>query len=141
MTDTSTGGPVPTEAFGSFERGIETRRAVLGSDYVANALGSGSPDPLQQYLTETAWGGVWSRDELPRRTRSMLTLALLTVLNRPHEIRMHTHGALRNGCTPTEIREVILHCAVYAGVPAAVDGMRVAEEVLAEHDGSEAPPA
>lgn len=124
------------ERFGSFERGRRVRSDVLGPDYVRNALGDGDPAPLQRLMTETAWGGVWSRDELPRHSRSLITLGVLTALNRPHEVRVHTVGALRNGLTPTEIREVVLHCAIYAGVPAAVDAMRVVEEVLAEQDGA-----
>ena len=134
MTESVDTGRV--ERFGSFERGREVRSDVLGPDYVRAALGDGDPSPLQRLMTETAWGGVWSREELPRRSRSMITLAVLTALNRPHEVRVHTVGALRNGLTPAEIREVVLHCAIYAGVPAAVDATRVVEEVLAEQDGT-----
>lgn len=129
--------PVDTrvERFGSFDRGVDVRSDVLGSDYVRNALGVGEPSALQRLMTETAWGGVWARQELPRCSRSLITLGVLIALNRPHEVRVHAVGALRNGLTPEEIREVVLHCAIYAGVPAAVDAMRIVDEVLAEQDG------
>lgn len=125
-----------SKSFGSFERGATVRSEVLGRDYVRNALGDGDPAPLQQLLTEVAWGGVWAREELARRERSLITLGVLTALNRPHEIAVHTAGALRNGLTAAEIREIVLQCAIYAGVPAAVDAMRVVDEVLVEHDGA-----
>jgi len=119
-----------------FERGMEIRREVLGDEYVDRAM-AGADDfgrPLQEFVTAWCWGGAWDREGLDRRTRSLLNLAMLTALNRPHELRTHLHGALRNGCTAEEIREVLLQAAVYCGVPAGVDAMRVAREVLAEAD-------
>ena len=119
-----------------FTAGMKVRREVLGDAYVdramqgADALGR----PLQELITEAAWGTVWSRPGLPRKTRSLITMAMLTVLNRPHELAIHVRGALRNGCTREEIVEVILQAAVYGGAPAGLDGMRVAREVFAEGD-------
>ena len=89
-------------------------------------------------MTEYCWGAVWGREELPRKTRSMLNLAMLSCLNRPHELKMHTKGALRNGVSRDDIREVLLQVAIYAGVPAAVDSFRVAREAFAEFDAEKA---
>lgn len=116
----------------SFEEGLRTRREVLGDDYVDRALANADDFslPLQEIVTEYCWDKVWNRPGLPRRTRSLLNIAMLSVLNRPHELRVHVAGALRNGCTPEEIREVLLQVTIYAGVPAGVDGFRVAREVL-----------
>lgn len=116
----------------SFEKGLRTRREVLGDDYVDRALANADDFslPLQEIVTEYCWDKVWNRPGLPRRTRSLLNIAMLSVLNRPHELRVHVAGALRNGCTPEEIREVLLQVTIYAGVPAGVDGFRVAREVL-----------
>ena len=116
----------------SFEKGLRTRRDVLGDDYVDRALANADDFslPLQEIVTEYCWDKVWNRPGLPRRTRSLLNIAMLSVLNRPHELRVHVAGALRNGCTPEEIREVLLQVTSYAGVPAGVDGFRVAREVL-----------
>lgn len=122
----------------TYEKGARIRRAVLGADYVANA--AGKPDsftqPLQDLVTEYCWGAVWGRDDLPRNTRSLLNLAMISVLNRPHELRTHIKGALTNGVSRDEIREVFLQVAIYAGVPAAVDSFRLAREVFAELDSS-----
>ncbi len=109
-----------------YERGLEIRRAVLGAEYVDAALASADElsGPLQELVTEYCWGEVWNRDGLPRKTRSLLNIGILTALNRPHELQLHTAGALRNGCTEGEIVEVVLQTAIYCGVPAAVDGMR-----------------
>ncbi len=109
-----------------YERGLEIRRAVLGAEYVDAALASADElsRPLQELVTEYCWGEVWNRDGLPRKTRSLLNIGILTALNRPHELHLHTAGALRNGCTESEIVEVVLQTAIYCGVPAAVDGMR-----------------
>jgi 4-carboxymuconolactone decarboxylase len=121
-----------------FAAGMRLRREVLGDPYVDGAMRTADElgAPLQEYITEVAWGTVWSRPGLPRKTRSLLTVAMLTVLNRPHEIAIHVRGALRNGCTPEEIVEVMLQAAVYGGAPAALDGMRVAREVFAKGDGA-----
>jgi 4-carboxymuconolactone decarboxylase len=89
---------------------------------------------MQDLVTEYCWGAVWTRPELDRKTRSFLNLAMLTALNRPHEIKLHVLGALNNGLTRIEIREVFLQSAIYCGVPAALDAMRVAKEVFAEVD-------
>ena len=115
-----------------FEDGLAVRREVLGDDYVDRAM-AGADEltrPLQELVTEYCWGAVWTRPGLPRKTRSLVNLAMLTALNRPHELKLHVRGALRNGCTPDEIREVLLQTAIYCGVPAAIDGFRVAREVL-----------
>ncbi len=117
-----------------FEKGLEVRKAVLGSEYVENSLKNADEfsRPLQELVTEYCWGAVWTREGLPRKTRSMLNLAMLATLNRPHELRLHLRGALRNGVTPDEIREILLQVGIYVGVPAAVDSFRIAREVLAE---------
>ena len=118
------------------ERGLEIRKAVLGREFVENAYNSADDfnRPMQELVTEYCWGAVWGREELPRKTRSMLNLAMLSALNRPHELKMHIKGALTNGVTRDEIREVLLQVAIYCGVPAAVDAFRTAREVLAEID-------
>jgi 4-carboxymuconolactone decarboxylase len=117
-----------------FEQGLDTRRAVLGADYVDAAI-AGADDfnrPLQELVTAYCWGEVWNRPGLDRRTRSMLNLAMLTALNRPHELKLHVKGALNNGVTKEEIREVLMQTAIYCGVPAAVDSFRNAREVFKE---------
>ena len=119
-----------------FDTGLAVRKAVLGAEFVERAL-AGADDftmPLQRLVTEYCWGAVWGRDELPRRTRSMLNLAMLAILNRPNELKAHVRGALRNGVSREEIREVLLQVAIYGGVPAAVDSFRVAREAIAEYD-------
>ena len=120
-----------------FDQGLQIRRAVLGNDYVDKAISRMDEfsRPLQELVTEYCWGTIWIRPELPRKIRSMINLAMLTALNRPHELRIHIRGALNNGCTKEEIREVLLQTAIYCGVPAAVDGFRVANEVFAELEG------
>jgi 4-carboxymuconolactone decarboxylase len=117
-----------------FERGLAVRRSVLGARYVDEALRNADDftRPLQELVTEYCWGSVWTRPGLPRKTRSLINLAMLTALNRPHEVRLHVRGALRNGCSPGEIMETLLQTAIYCGVPAAIDSFRVAREVLAE---------
>lgn len=117
-----------------FDQGLDTRRAVLGAEYVDAAI-AGADDfnrPLQELVTEYCWGEVWNRPGLDRRTRSMLNLAMLTALNRPHELKLHVKGALNNGVTKEEIREVLMQTAIYCGVPAAVDSFRNAREVFKE---------
>jgi 4-carboxymuconolactone decarboxylase len=122
----------------TFERGREIRSAVLGKDFVDNALQTADDfnRPLQELVTEYCWGAVWGREELPRKTRSMLNLAMISALNRPHELKTHIKGALVNGVTPVEIREVLLQVAIYCGVPAAVDSFRIAREVFLEQEAS-----
>jgi 4-carboxymuconolactone decarboxylase len=116
----------------SFEKGLEVRKAVLGAEFVEQAINSADDfnRPLQELVTEYCWGAVWTREGLSRQIRSMLNLAMLTALNRPHELKMHVQGALRNGVTKVQIREVLLQAMIYAGVPAGVDAFRVAREVL-----------
>jgi 4-carboxymuconolactone decarboxylase len=120
----------------TFDKGMEVRTAVLGEDYVRAAMKNADEfsQPLQDLVTEYCWGAVWGRDGLPRKTRSMLNLAMLSILNRPNELRTHLRGALTNGVTRDEIREVFLQVGIYAGVPAAVDSFRAAREVFAELD-------
>ena len=121
----------------AFEQGLKTRREVLGAEYVDAAI-AGADDfnrPLQEYVTQYCWGDIWNRPGLDRRTRSLLNLAMLTALNRPHELELHIRGALRNGVTREEIREVFLQAGMYCGVPAAVDSFRTARRVFQEVDG------
>lgn len=117
-----------------FDKGLEVRKAVLGAAFVENSINSADDfnRPLQELVTEFCWGAVWTREGLPRKIRSMLNLAMLTALNRPHELKMHVRGALRNGVSKDEIREVLLQATIYAGVPAGVDAFRVAREALSE---------
>src|ERR1700722_785136 len=117
-----------------FDKGLEVRKAVLGAEFVENSINSADDfnRPLQELVTEYCWGAVWTREGLSRKTRSMLNLAMLTALNRPHELKMHVRGALRNGVSKEEIREVLLQATIYAGVPAGVDAFRVAREALSE---------
>lgn len=116
----------------SYEEGLAIRRAVLGDEYVDRSLAAASPfsKPIQDLVTEYCWGGVWARDGLPRKSRSLLNIAILTVLNRGHELRVHVRGALRNGATIEEIQEVLLQTAIYVGVPAALESFRIAGEVI-----------
>jgi len=115
-----------------FDRGLEIRKSVLGAEFVeASFRGADAfSKPMQELVTEYCWGAVWGRDELPRKTRSMLNLAMIAALNRPHELKMHVRGALRNGVSKDEIREIFMQVAIYAGVPAGVDAFRVAREAF-----------
>jgi 4-carboxymuconolactone decarboxylase len=117
-----------------FAEGLAVRREVLGAEYVDKAMAQADEltQPLQELVTEYCWGAVWTRPGLPRRTRSLINLAMLTALNRPHEVRLHLRGALRNGCSKEEIMEVLLQSAIYCGVPAAIDSVRIAKEVFQE---------
>jgi 4-carboxymuconolactone decarboxylase len=121
-----------------FEAGLALRREVLGNDYVDRALANADAfsQPLQELVTEFAWGTVWQRPGLERRERSLMTVVMLIALNRPHELRLHLRGALNNGLTRDELREALLHAAVYCGMPAAVDAFRAAREVFAELDAA-----
>ncbi|SDP17619.1 carboxymuconolactone decarboxylase family protein [Pseudomonas jinjuensis] len=114
------------------QRGQQVRREVMGDTFVDRAMNNATEFtlPLQDFVNEHAWGAVWARDGLPRKTRSLITLAALTALKCPQELKGHVRGALNNGCTVEEIREALLHCAVYAGVPAAIDAFRAAQEVI-----------
>src|SRR5579871_6111557 len=113
-----------------YDRGLEIRSATLGKEFVEKSINSADDfnRPLQELATEYCWGYIWGREELPRKTRSMINLAMLSALNRPHELKLHVEGALRNGVTPVEIREILLQVAIYAGLPASVDAFRVARE-------------
>ncbi len=117
-----------------FEAGLALRKAVLGADYVERAMAEADEftQPLQELVTESAWGTVWTRGILNRRDRSLITVAMLIALNRPHELKLHVRGALNNGLSKEEIRELLLHASVYCGMPAAVDAFRVAKEVFKE---------
>ena len=121
----------------TYQRGLEIRSAVLGEAYVNKALADADDftQPLQNLITEYCWGAVWGRDGLPPKTRSMLNLAMIPILNRPNELRTHIKAALTNGVTRDEIREIFLQVAIYAGVPAAVDSFRIAQQAFAELDG------
>ncbi|HET6257350.1 4-carboxymuconolactone decarboxylase [Pseudonocardia sp.] len=117
-----------------YQRGLAIRREVLGEAHVDRSL-AGVSDfsrPVQEFVTSAAWGEIWSRPGLDRRTRSLLNLVMLTALNRNHELGVHVRGAVTNGCTETEIQEALLQAAVYCGAPAALESFRVAERVLGE---------
>lgn len=118
----------------AFDKGLMTRRAVLGADYVDNSIKNADDFnlPMQELVTEYCWDAIWNRPGLDRKTRSMLNLAMLTALNRPHELRLHVRGAINNGLTKDEIKEVLLQTAIYCGVPAAIDSFKNAKEVLKE---------
>ncbi|WP_327116727.1 carboxymuconolactone decarboxylase family protein [Nocardia sp. NBC_01730] len=117
-----------------YEAGLQVRAAVVGEEYVTRVLADTTEfsRPMQELVTEYCWGAVWTRPGLSPRTRSMITLAMLTALNRPTEFGTHVRGALANGVSPGAIQEVLLHTAVYAGVPAAVESFRIAGQILAE---------
>lgn len=117
-----------------YDKGMEIRRKVLGDEYVdrASANISDFNRDFQRMVTEYCWGGIWGREGLSHKQRSLNNLCLLAALNRPHELETHVRGALRNGCTPVEIRETLMQVAVYAGIPAGVDSFRVAMRVLSE---------
>ena len=117
-----------------FERGLAARKAVLGKEYVEKSLAQADDftRPLQELVTEYCWGAIWTREGLPRKTRSLLNIAMLTALNRQHELKLHVMGALRNGCTEQEIQEALLQATIYAGVPAGVEAFRTAHDGIAE---------
>jgi 4-carboxymuconolactone decarboxylase len=118
----------------TYENGMEVRRAVLGDAHVDRAIANTTEftAPFQEYITNSAWGSVWAREGLDRKTRSAITLAVLTALGRENEIAMHVRGAVTNGMTEAEIAEVLLHTAVYAGVPASNAAFTIAQRVLDE---------
>lgn len=119
-----------------FEKGLKMRRAVLGAEYVDKSIASADDFnmPMQELVTSYCWGEIWNRPGLAPKIRSLLNLAMLTALNRPHELKLHVRGALNNGVTREEIMEVFLQTAIYCGVPAAIDAFRSAREVFAEMD-------
>lgn len=120
-----------------FERGLKIRKEVLGDEYVEKSLAAADEftRPLQELVTRYCWGDVWNRPGLDRQQRSMINLAMITALNRPHELRLHVRGALNNGLSRDTIREILLQTAIYCGVPACLDAFRVAKEVFEEFDG------
>ncbi len=117
-----------------YEAGLALRRSVLGDEYVNRSLENATPftKPFQDLVTEYCWGEVWTREGLDRRTRSIINLAMLTALNRPHEIATHVRGALNNGLSEAEICEILLQTAIYCGVPAALDSFRIAQTVISD---------
>jgi 4-carboxymuconolactone decarboxylase len=117
-----------------FEDGLRIRKQVMGEAFVEKAFSNvdAFTAPLQEYITRNAWGTTWCRDGLDLKTRSLITLSMLTALGRTHEIRGHVRGAINNGASMKEIQEVLLHASVYCGMPLAVDAFRSAHEVLSE---------
>lgn len=115
-----------------FQRGLAARTEVMGESFVANAFGNMTPftEPMQHHITRRAWGDVWQRGVLDRKTRSLITVAMLTALGKQHELKGHVRGALNNGATAQELQEVLLHAAVYCGIPTAVDAFRTAASVV-----------
>jgi 4-carboxymuconolactone decarboxylase len=121
----------------NFDKGLATRKQVMGEDFVNKALGGATDftQPMQEHITAKGWGDVWQRPGLELKTRSMITVAMLVALGKQHELRGHVRGALNNGVTPAELQEILLHAAVYCGVPSAVEAFRTAAEVV---DGAKA---
>jgi 4-carboxymuconolactone decarboxylase len=119
-----------------FDKGLAIRKKVLGEDYVNRSLSQADEftEDFQTLVTEYCWGSVWGRSGLDHKTRSMLNIAMVGALNRPHELKLHVHGALRNGVTPAEIREILMQVTIYAGVPAGVDSFRIAREAIDDFD-------
>lgn len=115
-----------------FENGLQMRKRVMGEDFVEKAFANADDFtmPLQEFITRNAWGTVWLREGLDLKTRSLITVSMLTALGRANELKGHLRGALNNGVTPEEIREVLLHAAVYCGAPLAVEAFRVAQEAI-----------
>jgi 4-carboxymuconolactone decarboxylase len=136
-------GPACRRAFGlrgnamdkqRFDKGLEVRTAVLGKDYVETSMKNADDfnRPFQEFVTEYCWGTAWGSEGLSHKTRSMLNIAMISILNRPHELKLHVKGALRNGVTKDEIREILMQVAIYAGVPCGVDAFRIAREAFKE---------
>jgi 4-carboxymuconolactone decarboxylase len=117
-----------------WEKGLAVRKEVMGSDYVERQLSTADDFnmPMQELVTEACWGALWARPDMPRKTRSLVNLGILSALNRPTEFKAHVKGALKNGCTKEEIREVLLQVAVYCGMPAGVEAFRLAREAMQE---------
>jgi 4-carboxymuconolactone decarboxylase len=115
-----------------YEKGMTVRRAVLGDAYVDRAMAGATAftKPLQALVTENCWGEIWTREAIPKKTRSLITIAILAALKAPEEIKLHVRGALRNGCTVEEIQDVLLQATVYCGVPAGIDAFRAAKEII-----------
>ena len=117
-----------------FEKGLAIRKSVLGAEYVEKSIAAADDfnRPMQELTNEYCWGWCWGREGLDKKTRSIINLAMISALNRPNELKMHVKGAIRNGLTKEEIREVLLQVAIYCGIPAGVDSFRVAKEAFAE---------
>ena len=117
-----------------FESGLKTRKEVLGSDYVENSIRNATDfdRPFQEFITSSAWDGVWNRGPLDRKTKSLITLSILVALRAEDEIAFHLRGAINNGLTPDEIMAMLIHASVYAGVPSSLTGVRVAKKVFSE---------
>jgi 4-carboxymuconolactone decarboxylase len=129
--------PVPADAQklppeSAYDKGLAMRRLVMGEDFVATAFANATPftQPIQEHITRAAWGDVWQRPGLDLKTRSLITVAMLTALGKQNELKGHVRGALNTGATVEEIQEVLLHATVYCGVPAAVEAFRTANEVV-----------
>ena len=130
--------PIPSDpatALGTssaFDAGLATRKAVMGEDFVAAAMANATAftQPIQEHITRAAWGDVWQRPGLDLKTRSLITVAMLTALGKQNELKGHVRGALNNGASVQEIQEVLLHATIYCGVPAAVEAFRTANEVV-----------
>ncbi len=122
-----------------YRNGMSARREVFGDEYVDNALNSATDftKPLQELVTENCWGEIWTRDTIPKKTRSLITIAMLTALRSTTELQTHVHGALRNGCTMKEIQDVLLQSVVYCGAPAGVEAFRAASEAIESWKESE----
>jgi 4-carboxymuconolactone decarboxylase len=117
-----------------FDKGLKIRKEVLGEDYVNKSI-AGADEfsrTMAEWSTEFCWGALWSRPGVDRRTRSIVNLAMIAAINRPHELKLHVKGALKNGLTKAEIKEIFLQVAVYCGVPAGIDSFRVAREAFKE---------
>lgn len=124
----------------TYQKGLAIRKAVLGSDYVDRSLAAADDFtlPLQQLATQYCWGEVWGREGVvDRRTRSILNIGMLIALNRPQELKLHVRGALTNGITVEQIRELVLQSAIYCGLPAAFEASRIAKDAIAEHGHAE----
>ena len=115
-----------------WEEGLAVRRAVLGEDHVDQALANATDftKPLQDLVTENCWGEIWTRETIPKRIRSLITIAILAALKSPEELKLHVRGAIRNGCTVEEIQDVLLQATVYCGVPAGVAAFRAAKDII-----------
>ena len=127
----------PARRSKTYTEGLKIRRRWLGKAYVDKAFKDADDFTidLQHYVTEHAWGATWARGVLPMKTRSMINLAMISALNRPHELELHLRAALRNGITKAEVKEIFLHVAAYCGAPAAIDSFRIARKILAEKRG------
>jgi len=121
----------------TLERGLKIRTQVMGAPFVERAMSQADPftQPMQEFINEHCWGSTWPRDDLPRDLRSLVTIAMLIALKAPTELKGHVGGALRNGCSPEQIRAVILHSAVYCGAPAAQEALRAAKDAIDSHQG------